>query len=451
MSITISGLASGLDVNAIIDGLVKAESVPLTSLKTKQSQVQAASTTITSIQTKLGALRAAATALADPVQFSSYAATSSDSAVVASVSGAPTKASYDITVDSIAAEQRTYSDLQDSATDALAMAGTLTIQAGAAAGVDVNVVAGDSLSAIASKINSSGARVSASVLYDGTKYRLQVRGADTGEANAVNFTESGFSLGLSSYDAATDQKAADAKIHIDGIEVKRSTNQLVGVIPGVTLAVTKKTTSAATIAVSQDPAALANKIGALVKAYNDVVTTSHTASGYGQSTASNPMLAGDGALRGMLDKLQRVIGSPVTGASGKYSTMLAVGLESNRDGTLTLNQTKLNAAIAADPTSVSKLFVVDAKTASTGAMGTMQTVIDSLTVGKYAALQNRIDALDARSRDMDAQSAAIQRRIDGYQAKLQAQFSALEKIMTQTKTQTAALNNILDVNSKSNG
>lgn len=450
MSITISGLASGLDVNAIIDGLVKAESVPLTSLKTKQTEVNAASSTISSIQTKLGALRTAAAALADPVQFSSYAVTSSDSAVVASVSGAPTKGAYDITVTSVAAEQRTYSDPQGSGTDALLMSGTLSIQVGASAGVDVTVDPTDSLSAIASKINTSGARVSASVLYDGSDYRLQVRGLDTGEANAVNFTESGVALGLSSVDV-TDQSAADAKVVIDGIEVKRSTNQMVGVIPGVTLAVTKKTVSPATLTISQDPAALATKIGSFVKAYNDVVSASHLASGFGSTKATNATLAGDGALRTMLDKLQRVIGSPVTGASGKYSTMLAVGLESNRDGSLTLNSTKLNAAIAADPSSVSRLFVVDAKTASTGAMGTLQSVIDSLTVGKYAALQNRIDALDARSRDIDAQTAALQRRIDGYQSKLQAQFSALEKIMTQTKTQTAALNNILDVNSKSNG
>ena len=196
MSITISGLASGLDVNAIIDGLVKAESVPLTALQTKKTNLNAASSTISSIETKLASLRAAAAALADPVQFSSFATTSSDSAIVPTVSGAPSPGSYDVQVDSIATEQRTYSSTQSSSTTDLGMSGTVSVQVGSGTSFDVAVETGDSLSEIASKINKSGARVSAAVLYDGTDYRLQVRGLDTGEANAVTLGETGTALGL---------------------------------------------------------------------------------------------------------------------------------------------------------------------------------------------------------------------------------------------------------------
>lgn len=447
MSITISGLASGLDVNTIIDGLVKAESVPLTVLQTKKSNLNAASSTISNIETKLAALRAAATALADPVQFSSFATTSSDSAVVPTVSGAPAVGAYDVLVDAIATEQRTYSNTQSSSTSDLGMSGSVSVQVGSGTSFDVAVETGDSLSEIASKINKSGARVSASVLYDGTDYRIQVRGLDTGEANAVTLTETGTALGLDD-PANIFQKAQNAKLHVDGIEVQRSTNQIVGVIPGVTFAVTKKTASAATISVASDPAALATKINAFVKAYNDVVTAGHNAAGYGQTSASNATLAGDASIRTMLDKLQRVIGSPVAGASGKYSTVLAVGLASNRDGTISLDTTKLNAAIAADPSSVSRLFVVDAKSASTGMMGTMQSTIDGLTSGKYASLQLRIDALAKLATRCDDDATALQRRIDAYKTLLTKQFSALEKIMTATKTQTQALDNIKSVNSK---
>ncbi len=447
MSITISGLASGLDVNAIIDGLVKAESVPLTALQTKKTNLNAASSTISSIETKLASLRAAAAALADPVQFSSFATTSSDSAIVPTVSGAPSPGSYDVQVDSIATEQRTYSSTQSSSTTDLGMSGTVSVQVGSGTSFDVAVETGDSLSEIASKINKSGARVSAAVLYDGTDYRIQVRGLDTGEANAVTLTEAGTALGLDD-PANTFQKAQNAKLHVDGIEVQRSTNQIVGVIPGVTFAVTKKTASAATVNVASDPAALATKINTFVKAYNDVVTAGHNAAGYGQTSATNTMLAGDASIRTMLDKLQRVIGSPVTGASGKYSTVLAVGLSSGRDGSISLDATKLNAALAADPASVSRLFVVDARNGSTGMMGTMQSSIDGMTSGKYASLQLRIDALAKLATRTDDDTTALQRRIDAYKTLLTKQFSALERIMTATKTQTQALDNIRSVNAK---
>ncbi len=79
----------------------------------------------------------------------------------------------------------------------------------------------------------------------------------------------------------------------------------------------------------------------------------------------------------------------------------------------------------------------------------MKTTIDTLTSGKYAPLQLRMDALQALATKCDDESTALQRRIDSYKLLLQKQFANLETIMTQTKTQTQALNGIKDVNSKS--
>lgn len=451
MSITITGLASGLDVNAIIDGLVKAESVPLTAISTKKTNYNAASSTISSIETKLAALRSASSALADPVQYASYKTSSSDSTIVPTVAGAPQQGSYDVIVTQLATEQRSYSDAQLSSTDDLSMTGNLSIQIGSGTTYDVAVNSTDSLSDIASAINKSGARVSASVLYDGGKYRIQVRGLDSGAANSVALTETGTTLGLDTTvnPDNTYQKAGNAKLKIDSIDVERSTNQIVGVIPGVTFAVTKKTTSAATITVQSDPNALATKINNFVTAYNDVVKAGHTAAGWGDTAASNTILQGDASIRTMLDKISRVIGAPVTGTSGKYTTVMSVGLSSNRDGTIGLDSSKLTDAISQDPGSVQKLFVVDAKSGLTGMMGTMKTAIDSLTSGKYAPLQLRMDALSSLATKCDDESTALQRRIDTYKLILQRQFANLENIMTQTKTQTQALNGIKDVNSKS--
>ena len=65
------------------------------------------------------------------------------------------------------------------------MAGDISLQVGSGVPALVNVLATDSLTDIAAKINQSGQRVGPSVLFDGTTYKLQVRGLDTGAANAV--------------------------------------------------------------------------------------------------------------------------------------------------------------------------------------------------------------------------------------------------------------------------
>lgn len=438
MSITISGLGSGLDVDALIDGLVGAQKAPLTRLQAKKDTIEKASAALGGISTKLSALRTAASDLADPLRFSSYSVKSGDTSVVASVTGAASAGSYDIQVTSLAREQRTYSSTQTSSTDALAMGGNLSIQVGDGAAASISIDAGDSLADIATKISSSGARVAASVLYDGSSYRLQVRGLDTGSANAVTFTESGFDLGLGD-PANTFQQAQNATLVVDGISVSRSTNQIVGVVPGVTLALTKTTTTPTTVTVAADPDGLATKIGTFVKAYNDVVSAGHFAAGFGSIKPQQTELAGDGVIRGALDKLSRIIGSVVPGASGKYQTLGSVGLQSNSDGSLKLDTTKLNAALNADPASVARLFVVDAATGATGAMGSLKTAIGDMTTGKNATFRNRIDALDARARRLDTDAENIQRQLDAYAAQLRTRYAALEKTVAYQRTQGASL------------
>ena len=63
MAFNISGLASGLDVDSLITGLVGAANQPIRDLEAQQRTVQSASQTLTSFSTKLGALKTAATAL----------------------------------------------------------------------------------------------------------------------------------------------------------------------------------------------------------------------------------------------------------------------------------------------------------------------------------------------------------------------------------------------------
>jgi flagellar hook-associated protein 2 len=308
---------------------------------------------------------------------------------------------------------------------------------GSGTAVDVGVSATDSLADIADNINKSGARVTASVLYDGSQYRLLVRGMDSGASNAVNLSESGTALNLAD-PANTYQAATDSHIKIDGIDITRSTNVVQGALPGLTLTLTKETSSAAAVSVSNDPSALTTKINALVSAYNDMVTTAHATAGYGTSVASNSVLQSDTAIRTTLDRLSHVLTSAVPGTSGKYTTLSSVGLSSNKDGTIKLDSTKLTQALTADPSGVAKLFNTDASTGANGAMGLLTAAIDSLTTGTNAVLTGRVTALNKQAQKLTDDATALQRRIDLYQQQLQNQFTALETTMGSIKAQNSA-------------
>src|SRR6185436_19432299 len=82
----------------------------------------------------------------------------------------------------------------------------------------------------------AGLGLSATVVYDGSNYRLVLNGNQTGQSNAINITDtSGLGLGVA---ANTVQAAQDAVVRVDNIQVTSSTNTVTGIIPGVTLRLT---------------------------------------------------------------------------------------------------------------------------------------------------------------------------------------------------------------------
>jgi len=445
-AISFGGLSSGIDTESIISAIMSAESIPLSRLQSKKSNFDSAVLTVNSLSAKVSTLKSAAQALSTASGFSSYKASSSDTGIVATVTGAASSGVYDFTVQKLAKEQRTYSNAQTSSTNPLGTAGDISIQVGSGAPTLVNVLATDSLTDIAAKINQSGQRVGASVLFDGTTYKLQVRGLDTGAANAITFGETGTSLGLAT-PANTIQAAQDSQMTIDGNVITRATNQVNGVIPGVTLALTKTTTTPATVKIESDSDTLKTKLQGFVSAYNDIVSATQSAAGWGNFKASNSVLAGDSTLRGMLDQMAKAIGAVVPGTSGKYTTLPSIGLGSTKDGKLALDETKLKAALEADPTTLQKLFVNDAVLGSTGAMTGIMALADKLVSGTGAPLRSKAESYSQQSKKMSEDGDAIQRRLDLMETQMRNRFTQLEMLMSRYKSQGGALGAITSSNS----
>ncbi|MEO8874550.1 MAG: flagellar filament capping protein FliD, partial [Polyangiaceae bacterium] len=234
----------------------------------------------------------------------------------------------------------------------------------------------------------------------------------------------------------------DAKMSVDGIAITRPTNQVVGVIPGVTLALTGTTSSAASINVASEPTALTTKLQTFVSAYNSAVSAMHFATGYGSTTASNKVLANDPAMRSAMDQITQVLDQIVPGSSGRYTTLGSVGLALQNDGSLLLNTDKLDAAVADDPTSVSKLFVTDTTTGSTGVMSTLAKTIQGFTADQTSLLTGRIQSFGDQTKQITDQEAKVQTRIDAYKTNLQKEFAAMELIVQKYKTAATALDGL---------
>ena len=430
--------ASGLDVEGLITKLVAIRSRSLTALQTRQQQLSQASSTVSTFSSKLSSLATAARALDTSAEFNATVARSSDATYVAATSsGGIVPGSYTVSVSRLASGQRTRSNTVASSSTALGLSGSVDFTMAAGTPVSVAISGTDTLNDIASRISSSGARINASVIYDGTNYRMLVRGLDSGDANTITFTESTpaltASLGLST-PANTYQSAQDALFTVDSISMRRSTNQVTNAIPGVTLALARPTTSDIQINVTTDPTALKTKIQAFISAYNTVVTTSHSATGFGATKASNSVLAADRAFRGSLERLSRIASSGVTGASGAYSTLGSVGVRLQTDGTLLFNDSTFTAALTADPLAVSKIFVTDTTIGATGAMQQFSTAVTDLTSDTTSLVFSRSTTLSAQALTLSGRIRNEQDSIASYTSTLRSQFTAMETQVARYKS-----------------
>jgi flagellar hook-associated protein 2 len=431
-AVTFGGVGSGIDVNSIIDGLIAASQGPVNRIKQQQSDNQAAVSTMSDVGSLLSKLKTAVSGLDQIREVGSFTVTSSSDALAATANGAASGGSFEIEIGHLATAYKAYSNgLGSSSSAGLGQSGTLSLSVGGKS-ADITIAAGDSLDAIAQKIGASGLRVSASTLFDGTNYRLQLRALDTGAANEVVVNEAGVSLGFADNNQS---HGTDAQFSVDGFQLTSASNQVSGVIGGVTLALSKETTEPATLEVKSDATAFADKLKSFVDAYNGVVNKVHSVSGFGSTKATVSALAGDSALRTITNQLSRNLTQTV--GTGKFQTLRSMGLELNNDGTLSIDQAQLEKALAEDPSAVGRILAGD-DADQKGIMDNL-TALTTDIVSSKGVLQARKDGLDARNKFLTDQLDTENGRLTRMEEQLRKQFNEMDQLVSQQQ----ALGNFL--------
>lgn len=428
--ITFSGLASGLDTGSLIDKLVAVERSAASTLATKQSNLNAQKTIVANLSSALSALGTAARAMDLASEVKPRGVTVTDTRVSVAVSSAASAVDHTFRVKSLAAAQVNQSKTFASNTAGVLGTGGVDISVGGTT-KSVTWDATDTLTSVADKINAANAGVSASVLnVDGSSYRLVVTAKDSGTAKAPTFVDTGSGLDLS-LAANVKVPPSNAVVDIDGIEVTRSSNVISDALAGVTVtlgsvhAATDPTTKAT---VSLDTKALTDKVKALVTAYNAVNTALHGQLDYTGTTKGPATLFGDSGLR----QLQGALDVAMSSAYGT-SNLGQLGLSRDKTGALTLDETKLAAAVTADPDAVSNLFVTNGFATAVGSLTDRYT---QASTGLFAA---KTSSLTSRHEALQTQIDRINRAADSLQTRLEKQFGALEQAMSQLQTQSSQL------------
>ena len=446
--VSFSGLASGLDTASIVEQLVNLERRPIELAQSQQQNLNRISGRLGTIQSQLNTLKESSEGLDDSDTILGTRASSSDEDTLAvSTTGSAPLGRYTVEVTQVAQAERTYSDAVSSRDTALNDAsllgagftgGTLSIQVGTTTTVDVTVEATDTLESLVGRINSSDADVTAGIFFDGTNYRMQVGGNDTGTDNAITFSETGFDLGLT--DPLNEVvEARNALFTIDGFSVSRASNNVSDVIDGLTLDINDTTTSPISIDIERDTEDFEGRVQGFVDSYNAVVRSINSEFAFLGEARIGDSLSGDSTLRGLQSRLRSLAGDTIGELDASYNRLGSVGVSFEQDGTLSLDTEELREALADDPSAVVSLFVDDRVNDVEGFMPRFAELVDEYTISGTGILSSRIDSIGSRVRDIDDSIERMERRVEGYEDQLRQQFASLEQLVSELNAQGSQL------------
>jgi len=435
--IQLSGLASGMDTDAIIQQLMSIEAQPRTRVARQQVAIQARQDALRSIDSKLTALKLAAGDLRSATMWlpSQTVASGNDSVLSARQLTGAAPGGYPVTVSALAtADARTYSWN--------AGGGAIDINY-KANGVDATKsfdLTGQTLDEAVATINGdSGSPVWA--VNVGGKLSLSRR--ETGDHATWGFEASGAAIGA----ATSSRDGTDASYTIAGDPTTYTshTNVATDGLPGLEL--TLKSLGTATVTVSPpaaNPDALKSKIKAFVSAYNDAVdlvrgelTEKRVADPQTDDDAKLGVLFGDATLSGLLSKMRQTISE--AGLDQLGVSVVTSGAANSPDtlaGKLTFDESTFDEAWAADP------LAVKAKIGSPDAPGFAQDFeadLDPFTRAGDGLLDTRVGDADRELSYVKDTLDRIDLRLQTKEDLLRKQFAALEEALSQSQSQSADL------------
>ncbi len=411
-----AGIGSGLDVNGIVSQLMAAERQPLNTLSAKEAGYQAKLSAYGSVKGAVAGFQTTLQGLNSASRFQTLTATTSDSSVFsASTTSNAVGGTYSLEVSSLAQAQKLAAAGQASSTAAIGSGaettvtfdfgtisgGTLAggVYSGAAFASNGNGTksitvdsSNNSLQGIRDAINAAKIGVTATLINDGsdTPYRLVFSSDSQGVSNSMKVSVSGDAAvgSLLAHDPAGTQNlyqtvaAQNANFKLNGVAVTKTSNSVSDVLEGVTLNLNKVTSSPATLTVARDTASVSNSISGFVKAYNDLTTTLKNVSGYDAASKRGAILQGDSTVRSLQTQLRGILGTSVTGTPGNLTTLSSIGITFQKDGSLAVDQTRLNDAMTNRFDEIASLFASVGK--STDSLVSFNSAASSTKAGSYA-------------------------------------------------------------------
>lgn len=430
----VTGLASGLNTNQIIQEEMAIYQQPVTHLQNQQSGLTAMNKQLQSIQSELKTLSSDALAVGDPTLFkNTQSVTSSDTTRVqaSSTTGAGV-GGYQVSVSQLAnAAQSTFSYASPGSNDAITINGS-----------SYTITAGESIQDFVASINSDTNGTTYAAATDSGTVVLSSR--TTGASSSVAVSDPGGALTLQSSKAGQD-----AQFSVDGVGGSSSSNTVTNAIAGVTLSLTGVTTTSGPVTVNVGAPApnsdnIQSAINTFITQYNKVLSDVQTQLTQ-QPSSSDPTvgtLYNDSGLRDLLSSMRHMMYTPGAGLPTGAATMDDIGVstgattgggavsQSSLAGNLTLNATTLTNMLQSNASGVKSIL-------SSWSSSFVNLTDNAADPG--GTLAARIAGDDSHISSLTNQIASMQSALTDKQNFLVQQFAQLEAALSSNQSESSWL------------
>jgi flagellar hook-associated protein 2 len=393
-SISSLGVGSGLDLGNIVSSLIEAERAPTEQrLDFKEEDLTTELSAFGVFRSSISLFQGASKSLDAAMSASTKSVTNSDDSVLSTTAtsiAAP--GSYSVEVSALAqahamatSSTTAFEDVNDIiGTGNLSISfGTTTsgpynfVQDTAQATQSITVSAENgntTLSGLRDYINDNDYGIQASIVNDGNGFRMVLVSEDTGAKNSMQISVSEDSVGsdidndglsqlaynsLAQGSMTQTVAAEDAALTINGLEITRESNSVVGAINGVTLNLLKaELGNVVKINVSENVNEAKSAINDFVDTYNGLVSGMTALTKYDAETGTSGILNGDSIVRGFRSQLSNLLSNRLSGLSGDIQSLVDVGITTKADGTFQINNSTLDNALKNSRLEVESLFSV---------------------------------------------------------------------------------------------
>ncbi len=386
--ISIPGIGTNIDVNNLVSKLMQVEGKAMAQRQNQQKGFQMQLSAIGSLKSALSTFQTAMSSLTGAATFSGMKAGGHDASILnASVTNAAAPGTYQINVTQLAQSQVLTAQGQASTRTPIGGGTPTTINfsfgtvsggsfangkyTGSAFAQNGNLPGGsitidssnNTLAGIRDAINSANLGVSASIINDGSgsPYRLVLNSTAGGANSELKISVSGDAAvqSLLAHDPAGTQNMTEvttgrnALATVNGIAVQSPTNTLSEVVDGTSFTLSK--TGSTTVTLGNDVGQAGTSVLNFVKAYNalriqlNALTKFDTA-----NPTNNGALAGDVSTKMLINQVTDVLGQAI--GNGTYQSLGSIGVTMDKEGTLSIDDKKLDAAVLKSSAQVAALF-----------------------------------------------------------------------------------------------